>query len=127
MRSAPTATEMAFLQIAVLQAVVAMLWGLGVWLAHAERAALAHGSVYAGSSAVTWALLALTFRSPPPLRVVLLGVCSVIALRRGIRLYIGPPQGWATLALALSLLRAVSPSAAARCVRRWRPKRSRSR
>jgi hypothetical protein len=124
MLPALAATERAFLQIAVLQAVAAMLWGLGAWLAHAERAAPAQWSVYAGLSAVTWALLALTFRSPP-LRVVLLGVCSVIALRRGIRLYIGPSQGWATL--ALSLLRAVSPSAAARCVRRWRPKRSRSR
>jgi hypothetical protein len=68
MLSALTATEMAFLQIAVLQAVAAMLWGLGAWLAHAERAALAHWSVYAGSSAVTWALLALYFRSPPSLR-----------------------------------------------------------
>ncbi|MBS1177438.1 MAG: hypothetical protein H6R06_1850 [Proteobacteria bacterium] len=103
MLSALTATEMAFLQIAVLQAVAALLWGLGAWLAQAERVALAHWSVYAGLSAVTWMLLSLHFRSPP-LLVVLIGVCSVIALRRGIRLYIGRPLGWATPALMLALV-----------------------
>jgi diguanylate cyclase (GGDEF)-like protein len=103
MLSALTATEMAFLQIAVLQAVAALLWGLGAWLAQAERAALAHWSAYAGLSAVTWTLLSLHFRSPPVL-VVLIGVCSVIALRRGIRLYIGRPLGWATPALMVALV-----------------------
>jgi diguanylate cyclase (GGDEF)-like protein len=103
MLSALTATEMAFLQIAVLQAVAALLWGLGAWLAQAERAALAHWSAYAGLSAVTWTLLSLHFRSPPVL-LVLIGVCSVIALRRGIRLYIGRPLGWATPALMVALV-----------------------
>jgi diguanylate cyclase (GGDEF)-like protein len=103
MLSTLTATEMAFLQIAVMQAVAALLWGLGAWLARAERAALAHWSVYAALSAVTWTLLALYFRSPP-LLVVLIGVCSVIALRRGIRLYIGRPLGWAMPALLLALV-----------------------
>lgn len=107
MLSSLTATEMAFLQVAVMQAVAALLWGIGARVAGAERAALAHWSAYAGLSAVTWALLALYLRAPP-LLVVLLGVCSVIALRRGIRLYIGRPLGWGAPALMLALVLAAS-------------------
>jgi len=102
MLSELSATEMAFLQIAVMQAVAALLWGLGAWLAQAERAALAHWAVYAALSAITWLLLALYFRAPP-LALVLIGLCSVIALRRGIRLYIGRPLDWALPALMLAL------------------------
>ena len=102
MLSELSATEMAFLQIAVMQAVAALLWGLGAWLAQAERAALAHWAVYAALSAITWLLLALYFRAPP-LALVLIGLCSVIALRRGIRLYIGRPLDWALPALILAL------------------------
>jgi len=103
MLSTLTATEMAFLQIAVMQAVAALLWGLGAWLARAERAALAHWSVYAALSAITWTLLAQHYQAPP-LLLVLIGVCSVIALRRGIRLFIGRPLGWATPALMIALV-----------------------
>ncbi|HMO48531.1 MAG TPA: GGDEF domain-containing protein [Rubrivivax sp.] len=103
MLSALTATEMAFLQIAVLQAVAACMWGLGAWLARAERAALAHWAAYSGLSAITWLLLALYF-SAPPLPVVLAGVCSVIALRRGIRLFVGRPAGWTGPLLLLGLV-----------------------
>jgi diguanylate cyclase (GGDEF)-like protein len=105
MLSTLTATEMAFLQIAVMQAVAALLWGLGAWLARAERSALAHWSAYAALSAITWTLLALYYQAPP-LLLVLIGVCAVIALRRGIRLFIGRPMGWATPALMLALVMA---------------------
>ncbi len=105
MLSTLTATEMAFLQIAVVQAVAAGMWGLGAWLARADRAALAHWSAYAGLSAATWTLLALYF-SAPPLPVVLLGVCSVIALRRGIRRFVGLPSGWTAALLLLALVAA---------------------
>ncbi|MBX3604301.1 MAG: hypothetical protein KF788_03475, partial [Piscinibacter sp.] len=90
MLSALTATEMAFLQIAAMQAVAAVLWGVGAWQARAERAALAHWALYAAASAVTWTLLALYLHAPP-LLAVLVGLGSVIALRRGIRLFIGRP------------------------------------
>jgi diguanylate cyclase (GGDEF)-like protein len=103
MLSTLTATEMAFMQIAVMQAVAALLWGLGAWLARAERAALAHWSVYAALSALTWTLLAQHYQAPP-LLLVLIGVCSVIALRRGIRLFIGRPLGWTMPALMLALV-----------------------
>jgi diguanylate cyclase (GGDEF)-like protein len=103
MLSTLSATEMAFLQIAVMQAVAACLWGLGAWLARAERAALAHWSAYAALSALTWSLLALNLGSPPP-AAALIGVCAVIALRRGIRLFIGKPFGWTAPALAVALV-----------------------
>ena len=115
MLSTLTATQMAFMQIAVMQAVAALLWALGAGLARAERAALAHWAAYAGLSAITWSLLALHLHSPP-LVAVIVGVCSVIALRRGIRLYIGRPLAWAMPALMLALVLGASALGEA-----WRP------
>jgi diguanylate cyclase (GGDEF)-like protein len=103
MLSSMTATEVAFLQVAVLQAVAATVWALGAWFAAAERQALLHWAGYAGLSAVTWALLALNLQSPP-LLAVLIGVCSAIALRRGIRLFIGRPLPWTGPAVLLALV-----------------------
>ena len=103
MLSTFTATEVAFLQIAVLQAVAALLWAIGAGAARAERAALAHWSAYAGLSAITWMLLALNLKSPP-LVAVLVGVCAAIVLRRGIRLFIGRPLAWPMPALMLALV-----------------------
>jgi diguanylate cyclase (GGDEF)-like protein len=103
MLSSMTATEVAFLQVAVLQAVAAMVWGLGAWFVAAERPALLHWAAYAGLSAMTWALLALNLRSPP-LLAVLIGVCSAIVLRRGIRLFIGRSLPWTLPALMLALV-----------------------
>ena len=117
MLSELTATEMAFLQVAAMQAVAALLWGAGAWVARAERAALAHWSVYAALSAVTWALLALYLRAPPVL-VVVLGLGSLVALRRGIRLYIGRPMGWGGPALMLALVLAAGLPGEAVA---WRP------
>ena len=117
MLSTLSATEMAFLQIAVMQAVAACLWGLGAWMARAERAALGHWSAYAALSALTWSLLALNLDSPPP-AAALIGVCSVIALRRGIRLFIGLPFGWTMPALAVALVLAAG---AAGDAPEWRP------
>ena len=106
MLSSMTATEVAFLQVAVLQAVAASVWALGAWFVAAERAALLHWAVYALLSAITWASLSLNLQSPP-LLVVLTGVCSAIALRRGIRLFIGRPLPWSQAALLLALVLAV--------------------
>jgi diguanylate cyclase (GGDEF)-like protein len=103
MLSSLTATEVAFLQISVLQAVAAMVWTLGAGFVAAERAARLHWAAYAALSAVTWALLALNLQSPP-LLAVLIGVCSAISLRRGIRLFIGRPLPWTMPALLLALV-----------------------
>jgi diguanylate cyclase (GGDEF)-like protein len=112
-----SATEVAFLQIAVLQAVAALVWGLGAWFVRDERVALAHWSGYAGSSSATWALLASHLESPP-LLAVLIGVCSALALRRGIRVFVGRTLRWpqAVPPLALVLLAGALGGDA-----RWRP------
>jgi diguanylate cyclase (GGDEF)-like protein len=117
MLSSLTATQMAFMQIAVMQAMAALLWALGAGLARAERAALAHWSAYAALSSFTWALLALHLQSPP-LVAVLVGVCSVIVLRRGIRLFVGRPLAWTMPALMLALVLA---AAALGDAPHWRP------
>jgi diguanylate cyclase (GGDEF)-like protein len=102
MLSSLTATEVAFLQIAVLQAVAALVWGLGAWFVRAERVAIAHWAAYAAMSSSTWFVLARNLDAPP-LMGVLVGVCSAIALRRGIRLFIGRAWGWRVPVLLLLL------------------------
>ncbi len=103
--SSLTATEVAFLQVATVQAVAALVWGLGAWFVPGERPAIAHWSAYAALSAVTWVMLSLNLRSPP-LIGVLVGVLGVLALRRGIQLFVGrPPDGlFPCLAVLLVLL-----------------------
>ena len=48
-------------------------------------------------------MLALNLQSPP-LLAVLIGVCSAISLRRGIRLFIGRRLSWTMPALLLALV-----------------------
>lgn len=88
-----TATEVAFLQIAALQAVAALVWAVGSVIVAAERRALAYWALYALLSSITWFVLAATFRSPPLLAVVG-GVCATIALQRGVRWFTGRAQAW---------------------------------
>jgi diguanylate cyclase (GGDEF)-like protein len=117
MLSSLTATEVAFLQIAVLQAVAALVWGLAAWLIGAERAAMGHWAAYAGLSSLTWFVLASNLQSPPLLGV-LAGVCSALALRRGIQLFFRRPPGWT---VPLVLLTAVTLAGALGTDARWRP------
>ena len=104
-----SATEVAFVQIAVVQAAAALIWALGAGFIAEERAAMSHWAAYAGLSAATWVVLSLNLRSPPLLGV-LAGVCSVIALRRGIQIFVGRAQGlhgaagWLVLVAAVGAL-----------------------
>jgi diguanylate cyclase (GGDEF)-like protein len=88
-----TATQVAFLQISVLQAVAAVVWALGAWFVRGDRIALAHWAGYAALSSLTWWMLALNLQSPP-LLAVLVGMCAAIALRGGIRRFVGRGPGW---------------------------------
>jgi diguanylate cyclase (GGDEF)-like protein len=96
-------TEVAFLLVAVVQAVAAAVWALGAAFIRAERTAMMHWAGYAGLSAVTWLLLSLLYRSPP-VTLVLVGVCAALLLRRGIRIFVGRPSGWQQPTLALALV-----------------------
>jgi diguanylate cyclase (GGDEF)-like protein len=95
--------------VATVQAVAALVWGLGAWFVPGERRAIAHWSAYAALSAVTWVMLAVYLSSPPPIGV-LAGVLGVLSLRRGIQIFISRPPDWQlpAAAIALVLLAAVA-------------------
>jgi len=87
MFSPSSATEAAFLIVALIQAVFAVLWAAGAWLVTARRP-LIHWAAWSALSAITWLILSATLQSPPLLGV-LIGVLGVIVLERGVCLFIG--------------------------------------
>jgi diguanylate cyclase (GGDEF)-like protein len=103
MLSTLTATQVAFLQVSVLQCVAAVVWALGAWFVREERAAMAHWSAYAGLSACTWWTLALYLQSPP-LVAVMIGMCAAVALRAGIRRFVRRSPGWLLPTLLLGFV-----------------------
>jgi diguanylate cyclase (GGDEF)-like protein len=96
-------TEVAFLTVAMVQAVAALVWALGAAFIQAERLAMAHWAGYSALSASTWLLLSVLYQSPP-VALVLIGVCAALLLRRGIRIFVGRPAGWQQPTLALALV-----------------------
>jgi len=96
-----TATQVAFLQVAVLQAVAGGVWVLSAWFVRSERVALAHWAGYAWLSSLTWSLLALNLESPPLLAVII-GLCAALALRGGIRRFVGRVTTWRGSLLVLA-------------------------
>lgn len=83
-----SATEIAFLLVAIIQMVFAVIWALGAWLVPTTRRAALYWSLWATLSAVIWVVLAAHVDSPP-LIGVLAGVLGVMALQRGIRIFVG--------------------------------------
>ena len=93
-----SATDLAFVMIGVMQGVLALVWLLGSLLAGELRRATLHWAAYAGGSAVSFAFLtaALLPDAPlhaEPLRALgnLSGIVALIALQRGIWLFVGKP------------------------------------
>ncbi len=96
-----SATEVAFALVAVMQAVLALVWLIGGWWAGEMRRAALQWGAFAGMSALSFMLLMLAMRSAELqpgdlLRAELLraggnvcGVVAVMALRRGIWLFLG--------------------------------------
>ena len=96
-----SATEVAFALVAVMQAVLALVWLIGGWWAGEMRRAALQWGAFAGLSALSFLLLMLAMRSAELhpgelLRAELLraagnvsGVLAVMALRRGIWLFLG--------------------------------------
>lgn len=83
-----SATEVAFLIVALIQAVFAVVWSIGAYTVATHRRAVMHWVAWATLSSVTWLTLSMHVESPPLLGV-LAGVLGVMALQRGIRLFIG--------------------------------------
>lgn len=101
-----SATEAAFLAVALLQAVASLVWGAASWVIADARRPCAHWAVWAVLSSATWFMLATHLASPPAL-AVLCGVLAVISLWRGVREYIGRPfPWWLPVALLLAALSA---------------------
>ena len=112
MLSSLSATEVAFVMAAVMQAVLAIVWVLGAWAVGDTRRAALHWATYAALSAVSFTLLTTALRSAEPqpaegLRAAgnLVGVIALMALQRGVWLFIGrmPTYRFHLIALALVL------------------------
>jgi len=82
MSTPASATEVSLLFIALIQGVFAVLWAAGASLVSVKRP-LIYWAAWSALSCATWLTLSLTLQSPPLLGV-LIGVCAVIALERGV-------------------------------------------
>jgi diguanylate cyclase (GGDEF)-like protein len=98
-----SATQIAFLIIAVIQAVCAAIWALGASMLGTARGALAHWVAWALLSSLTFFIVAARLQSPP-LVGILAGVLGVMCLQRGIRLFIGHEPTYRLQALLLALV-----------------------
>lgn len=91
MPSQLSATQVAFLLIALIQAVFAIVWLVGAYALTTARGAIRYWIVWAALSAVTWAILSMNVEEPP-LLAMLAGSIAIMSLQRGIRTFIGRPQ-----------------------------------
>lgn len=106
MLSTLSATEVAFLIMASIQAVASLAWALGAWVVADARRAAAHWATWAALSCATWLVLALRLESPPLIGVVS-GVLGTLALQRGIRIWVGRrPARWLPIAALAAVVAA---------------------
>jgi diguanylate cyclase (GGDEF)-like protein len=98
MLSSLTPTEVAFVMAGLMQAVPAVLWLIGGWVLGDTRRAAAQWSTYAAVSAVSFVFLVAAMQAREPQAAELLraagnigGVLGLMALQRGIWLFIGRP------------------------------------
>src|SRR5437763_4438353 len=103
-----SATGIAFVMIAVMQGVLCGVWLLGSWVFGDVRRAALHWAAFAGLSALSLVAITAALQLPVPtpaehLRAVgnLYGVAAMIALHRGMRLFVGTPSPMRAYALAL--------------------------
>ena len=106
-----SATDIAFTMIAVMQVVFCGIWLLGSWVFGDVRRAALHWSTFAGLSTLGFVALIVALHQPAPLPAEylralgnVLGVVAMIALHRGIRLFVGAPQSMRAYALALVIV-----------------------
>lgn len=78
-----TPSEIAFLMLAMIQAVAAIMWAIGAWWIRETRSASAHWAGYAACSCVTFVFLG-TYLSEMPMAGVLIGILGLILLQHGV-------------------------------------------
>ena len=95
-----SATDVAFTMVAVMQAVLAGVWLLGSGLLGDARRSAVHWAGYSAFSAISFVLLVTALHAGTPSRAELLRaggnlawIAAVIALQRGIWLFVGRPAG----------------------------------
>ena len=125
MLSSLTPTDVAFLMAGLMQAVLAVLWLIGGWVIGDTQRAAVHWSAFAGLSAASFGFLVAamlahdalahdSYSSNPQaaewLRAAgnIMGVLGLMALQRGIWLFIGRPLRHTGHALALVVVLLVS-------------------
>lgn len=91
MSSQFSATQVAFLLVALIQAVFAIVWAVGAYALTTARHAIVYWVAWAALSAVTWLILSMNVEAPP-LLAMLAGSIAIMSLQRGIRAFIGRPQ-----------------------------------
>ena len=103
-----SATDIAFAMIAVMQGVFCGVWLLGSLVIGDVRRAAMHWSAFAGLSTASFVALVVALHQPVPLPAEYLralgnlcGVVAMIALHRGIRLFVGAPQTTGAYALGI--------------------------
>jgi diguanylate cyclase (GGDEF)-like protein len=111
MLSAMSATDVAFATAGLMQAVLAVVWLLGSWLIGDTRRAAAHWAGFAALSALSFALLTAALHTAPRFSAEVIraagniaGVIALLALHRGIRLFVGRPVGLRAYAIALAIV-----------------------
>jgi len=110
-----SATDIAFAMNAVMQGAFCAIWLLGSWVIGDVRRAALHWSAFAGLSTLSFLALIVALHEPAPvaaeyLRALgnLFGVVAMLALHRGIRLFVDAPLPTGLHALALVMVLVVS-------------------
>ena len=98
MLSSMSATDVAFTMCGLMQAVMALIWLLGVWLIGAARRASLNWSGYSALSALSFVLLTAALHDQGAGNADVLRACGnvagflgIVALQRGIWLFVGRP------------------------------------
>jgi len=106
-----TPTDVAFTMVALMQGVLALIWGGGAWVAAPTRAATLQWAGYAGLSALSFMLLSVALHSADAAQAQgiraagnVAGVLAMMALQRGIWLFVGRRAPWRSHALPLALV-----------------------
>jgi len=110
-----SATDIAFAMNAVMQGVFCAIWLLGWWVIGDVRRAALHWSAFAGLSTLSFLALTVALHQPQPLPAEhlralgnIFGLAAMLALHRGIRLFVDAPLPTGMHALALLIVLVVS-------------------
>ena len=97
-----TPSELAFLMLAMIQAVATVMWAIGAWWFRDERAAAAHWAGYSACSAVTFVYLG-THLTSLPVTGVLVAMIGLMLLQHGIWHFTGQRRRYGVHATLLAV------------------------